>query len=424
MLRQLTFFIILTFMATVCYSKNLTQISVMTFNIENGGTQMDFNKVVEAVNKSGADVVGIQEAWGHTTNLAKALHWKYVDITQHIVSRFPLWVPVNADHRYLFIELSPGKVVAMANMHLPDEPYGPDIIKQGALMSEVVAKEKKVRLFFALSFANKLFALEKTGIPVFLTGDFNSPSHLDWIQSIVKIRPDHHYAMPWPVTRTLTQNGLTDSFRAIYPDPVKTPGYTWPAGRPFLQHTYDGFNPSAEDLPERLDFIFSGNAHVIESHNIGEPGNTLADIFVSPWPSDHRAVVSRFMVMPVKLPKGKYIKPADLYANTLGKPFIRVSKTDKRIEIIWKNAPGNRYDYIRIAPVGSNKLAWGEAVRLYTHAKINGSIQYDARNAKGNWLAWNKGEEGRWPMMAGKYNVELMLDDGNTILASTQMTIH
>jgi hypothetical protein len=39
-----------------------TRISVMSYNIENGGAQVDFNKTVEAIKKSGADVVGIQEA--------------------------------------------------------------------------------------------------------------------------------------------------------------------------------------------------------------------------------------------------------------------------------------------------------------------------------------------------------------------------
>lgn len=35
----------------------------MSFNIENGGTQIDFNQVVKAIKQSKADVVGIQEAW-------------------------------------------------------------------------------------------------------------------------------------------------------------------------------------------------------------------------------------------------------------------------------------------------------------------------------------------------------------------------
>jgi hypothetical protein len=49
-----------------------THISVMSYNIENGGAQVDFNKTAEAIKKSGADVVGTQEAWGNIARLAKA----------------------------------------------------------------------------------------------------------------------------------------------------------------------------------------------------------------------------------------------------------------------------------------------------------------------------------------------------------------
>jgi hypothetical protein len=78
------------------------RISVMSYNIENGGAQVDFNKTTEAIKKSGADVVGIQEAWGNTARLAKAVGWKYYDQRQHIISRFPPIRParltMNAGH--------------------------------------------------------------------------------------------------------------------------------------------------------------------------------------------------------------------------------------------------------------------------------------------------------------------------------------
>ena len=49
--------------------------SVLTYNIENGGAQVDFAKTIEVIRKSGADVVGIQEAWGSTAALAEAMGW-------------------------------------------------------------------------------------------------------------------------------------------------------------------------------------------------------------------------------------------------------------------------------------------------------------------------------------------------------------
>jgi hypothetical protein len=111
--------ILLPVTLTVCASEESpsTRISVMSYNIENGGAQVDFNKTVEAIKKSGADVVGIQEAWGNIPRLAKAVGWKYYDQRQHIISRFPLFEAPDSHGLYTFVEVLPAKMVAMANMH-------------------------------------------------------------------------------------------------------------------------------------------------------------------------------------------------------------------------------------------------------------------------------------------------------------------
>lgn len=46
---------------------------VMEFNIEYGGHEVDFDSVVKAIHKSGADVVTIEEAWGNMPALADSL---------------------------------------------------------------------------------------------------------------------------------------------------------------------------------------------------------------------------------------------------------------------------------------------------------------------------------------------------------------
>jgi hypothetical protein len=62
--------------------------------------------------------------------------------------------------------------------------------------------------------------------------------------------------------------------------------------------------------------------------------------------------------------------------------------------------------------VGTKKLAWGEAIRLYTRGELNGSAKNNPENVKGNWLDWHKAEESHWPLTPGEYDVKLMLDDG------------
>jgi len=49
------------------------QLKVLEFNIEYGGVHVSFDKVVEAIRRSGADVVAIEEAQGHTLALRRAL---------------------------------------------------------------------------------------------------------------------------------------------------------------------------------------------------------------------------------------------------------------------------------------------------------------------------------------------------------------
>ena len=58
-----------------------------------------------------------------------------------------------------------------------------------------------------------------------------------------------------------------------------------------------GYNPGpAGQAADRIDLLFSGGpARATSSQVVGERGSA-ANIVVSPWPSDHRAVVSGFTV--------------------------------------------------------------------------------------------------------------------------------
>jgi len=405
---------ILIFLTAYFYWQNhqpsTSTLTVMTFNIENGGTQVSFDKVVEAIQTANADVVGIQEAWGNTARLADALDWKYYNKRQHIISRLPLFEPTDSHDLYTLVEVKSGYVVAMANVHLPDEPYGPDLVRKGKSATDIEAVESKVRLPTALPPIRKLAELAQRGVPVFLTGDFNSPSHIDWAH--------HQVAVVWPVTKTAEKNGLKDAYRTLHPNSQKDPAVTWPSNRPIVTTTsLDGFNPSENDPKDRVDFIFTGGRSKVLAVRLDE--------FVNPWPSDHRAVVARFEVRPVTL-SSFTVKSNDLTLDLGVKPTISATQTLKSGEpltITWKNAPGNRFDYVLIIPVGSTKTGWGEAVRLYTRGEINGSLTYDANAVQGNWLDWHRGEEGKWPMPAGKYDIKLMLDDGNVELAKTSVTV-
>jgi len=284
-----------------------------------------------------------------------------------------------------------------------------------------------VRLPTALPYITELRSLAHQGVPVFLTGDFNSPSNLDWTQSTVNKLRNHRYDVPWPVTKTLENKGFIDSYRSYHPDPIQSPGYTWPSGRPALKKSFDNFNPTANDFPDRLDFIFtSGPTKVLDSEIVGESDPHTAKIQVTPWPSDHRAVISQFEVTPHVFPK-KFLTPIKVQRN-LDKPTITapklVFKTGEIIPIHWTHAPGNGYDYIRIVPTHNDPLhVYETTARLYTHGAINGSVQYSSKNVHGNWTAWFKSPESHWPLAPGNYDIQLILDDGMTVLASAAIQV-
>ena len=115
------------------------QLNVMVFKIEYGGTLASFEKVVEAVEKAAPDVVGIEEAETSTPRLAKLAGYPYFNSSMQSVSKYPILEPSGGDGVYVFIEVQPGKVVAISNVHLPSDPYGPYWVRDGKTVEKALA---------------------------------------------------------------------------------------------------------------------------------------------------------------------------------------------------------------------------------------------------------------------------------------------
>lgn len=304
-------------------------LKIMTFNIWYGGEQIDFAKVVEAVRLADPDIVGVQEPDGNLARLAQATGLVYFDTRRNIISRYPLFdsgigeriapghdrygvVALDRDALHAWAMVRPGKVVAVANTHLTSDPYGPDAVRDGAGIEEVLAMENDNRTPDAMLLA-ALGRLGADGTPVFLTGDFNSPSHLDWTETARKARPEARFSVEWPATKALAEAGLRDSYREAHPDPAAKPGFTWTPGNPYP------FIP-AGTVHDRIDFIFTaGRSETVSSQIVGEAGGPDVDIAMSTYPSDHRAVVSTFKTYPVDAPALIAAEPSSV---TLGDSFL------------------------------------------------------------------------------------------------------
>jgi endonuclease/exonuclease/phosphatase family metal-dependent hydrolase len=294
------------------------ELRVLAFNIFYGGDELNmksfnwcrraggcpetFAQVVEAIQASNADVVGIQEAAMATRRLAEALEqadgatW-YYDEQMHVISKYPLVDPPGADHYYTLVEVAPSKVVAIANTHLPAEPYGPYELRDGADPDEVLEIEKGTRLDQVTDYLDALDERLDPDIPVFFTGDFNTPSHLDWTAAAAAERGGFFVELAWPVSVALEDAGFVDSFREVHEDPVEKPGFTWTTGGP---------ESVRNEVHDRIDWVLArgpeDSFRVTESQILGEKGGPDVDIEIDPYPTDHRGVVSTFEVTPADMP--------------------------------------------------------------------------------------------------------------------------
>jgi hypothetical protein len=198
--------------------------------------------------------------------------------------------------------------------------------------------------------------LLESNTPLFLTGDFNAPAHTDWPAAAVGTRPFLRYEVQWPVSLAVHGAGFRDSWREVHVDVLESPGLTWWAGRPALEM----YAPGENDAQDRIDFVWSsGPVEVLDSKMVGEPGYTEVSVGVSPWPSDHRAVVSTFSVMPVGVP-------------TLVTTRDRVYRTGDDVDVIYRSAAESRFLVERIADDSS---AESLAERI---AAGDGTLHFDA----------------------------------------------
>ncbi len=281
-------------------------LKVMEFNIEYGGTQVSFAKVVEAVEKAQPDVIGLEEAETNTGRLAKAAGYPYWSNATQVISRFPILEPPDAKGNYVFVQVQPGYGVALANVHLPSDDPGPQAIRRGASVEKVLAAENEVRLPYIQTELEVLPPLAEQGIPTFLIGDFNAPSWRDYTEEVVGTRDYMKYVVEWPVSKAVEAAGFTDSWRAVYPDPLKSLGLTWWAARPRV----DGWNPGPNSPQDRIDFIYSaGPAKATAAQLAGEEGGPEVTFAVDPWPTDHRGVMTTFEVTPGPLPVMVAVSP-------------------------------------------------------------------------------------------------------------------
>lgn len=274
-------------------AQTVNSLRVMSYNILTGGAAYGpLSRTVGIIQAAQADVIGIQEVGGSAASIANSLGFYYQGFNSDIaiISRYPIAQVLNQGVR---LQLSATQDAYIFDVHLAAYPYQPYDIRDGLITSEAqaIAAASSTRGGSVSSLINNMFSALNSGSPVFLTGDFNEPSHLDWTQTVVNAGvPNRPFKVDWPTSRSVTNAGLTDSFRELRPNVITDRGNTWSPG-------YPAPSLDANEVHDRIDFVYYAglNVSAMSSQTIGyNLGDGSTDIQVRPYPSDHRAVVSQF----------------------------------------------------------------------------------------------------------------------------------
>ena len=280
-----------------------SSLRVMSFNIYRGGTFLGqpLSQTARVICKANADIVGIQETRSpdgvNAERLAKLLGWNhYVNPRNRVVlTRYEI---IERFRDGVKVKLPKEQMAYIFNLHLPSNPYQPyqllnirpkwhkhwdtPFIKTEA---EAIAFAKLARGGEVSTILNQISKLADRDVPVFVVGDFNEPSHLDWTQKAMQ-SGIHPLKVDYPTSLRMAHAGFYDAWRKVHPDEIKFPGFTW--------------SPSTKaddpkDHHDRIDYVYfkGSKLKLVDAEIVGKKKRS-ADIVIRPYPSDHRAVIATF----------------------------------------------------------------------------------------------------------------------------------
>jgi endonuclease/exonuclease/phosphatase family metal-dependent hydrolase len=266
-----------------------SQVKVMNFNIWHGGNETGKEtgpqKIVDVIRQSGADIVSMQETYGSGAVIADALGYYFYlrGSNLSIMSRYPIVTTLPGYEPFYNggarIKLNQHKEVAFYTnwLNYPFDYW--DMLEKG----QSFTTDSLIQQMDAVNGNRLRKILDKitpdinrdTQLPVIFCGDFNSGSHLDWVESTRHFNGGHVAA--FPAGKLMMAAGFKDSFREIHPDPLKERGITWTPQFP-------------NAFKDRIDYIYyKGPLQPVQSFTI-----TTHPV---QYPSDHAALVTTFRIL-------------------------------------------------------------------------------------------------------------------------------
>ncbi len=319
------------------------KITVLQFNIWQEGTMVDngFSAIIDEIIRMNADLVALSEVRNyHQTNLARRMitalakkgHIYYAQKSQDtgLISRYPIikqtaLFPVKNDQGSVtkaIIDINGQETVLYSahldyrhcSLYLPRGYDGSTWEELDTLVTDVEmirADNLKSKRDEAIDAIIQDATIEKEkGRLIFIGGDFNEPSHLDWTVATKELYDHNGVVIQWRNTLALANQGFIDAYRECYPDPVTHPGFTFPADNPLVDITKLAWSPKADDR-DRIDYIFyqpdsrltlkeitivGPDRSIVRNQRVPESSQDPFDVPPGIWPTDHKAIKATFEI--------------------------------------------------------------------------------------------------------------------------------
>ncbi len=259
----------------------------MTWNIWHGGREdgekIGPQRVVEIIQQSGADIVAMQETYGSGEWISEQLgfhfHPRGTNVSIH--SRYPVLEDISVFEEFkcvgALLELPGDRKLAFYSIWLP---YNKEIWVEGTrdtndldgLKNACDASRDNLEKMWAL-IQQRLSDSQYAGVPIVIAGDFNSMSHLDYIESFQD--QFDGVVIDWPTSHILCDAGFRDAYRETHPEVHRQDDRTWTPRFPKQQQ-------------DRIDFIYYRGNHLDASDSV------VIDEYAQGFPSDHAALVTEF----------------------------------------------------------------------------------------------------------------------------------
>lgn len=269
-------------------------VAFMAWNIWHGGLhgpkENDFAEdtlhtanIVKVLKEERADVLFMQETYCCGMEIAKEAGYSYsirgssnlsIHSTYPIVDSIAFFNAFNSHAAIIDVE---GTKVLAVNIWLH---YLPAYFREAEFLSadSLISAEGPTRLKEITTILGIVDSLQNSlDMPVVMGGDFNSGSHLDWVEST----KDAHFGkvVEWPVSKAMEAAGFIDSFREAKPDPTTSLEGTW------------GWQ-NEDIISDRIDYIYyrgQGLRTITSKIVMDDP---LGGFFNS----DHRAILSTIRI--------------------------------------------------------------------------------------------------------------------------------